>query len=176
MNGNRWKSLSFNVSEKKDCLVVCLQVGEEEVGGWNICVRLHSRSIFMMPLRAVESVSLSSVTVGHCVGWTLARLFSIAVFLWGCSALLVDGQMQPCCMSDWDAALCLNLLAGNFSSGVGLFCLVSGTGCPLHWGQRAQNYLHSHFDPQFRAFLLTNYLFFRDLKSQPYLACDHGSK
>lgn len=50
----------------------------------------------MMPLRVVESVSLSSVTVGHCVGGTLAQLLSIAVFLGGHSALLVDGQMRPC--------------------------------------------------------------------------------
>ena len=33
-------------------------------------MRLQSRSIFMMPLRVVESVSLSGVTVGHCVGGT----------------------------------------------------------------------------------------------------------
>lgn len=59
---------------------------------------LHSRSIFMMPLRVVESVSLSSATVGHCVGGTLAQLFSIAVFLWGYCALYVDGQTRPCCV------------------------------------------------------------------------------
>lgn len=78
MNVNRWKSLSFSVSEKKgpfSCSSPGGRGGGEAGGGgggWNICVRLHSRSIFMMPLRAVESVSLSSVTVGHCVGWNIS--------------------------------------------------------------------------------------------------------
>lgn len=36
-----------------------------------------------------------SVTVGHCVVGTLAQLLSIAVYLWGYSALLVDGPMRP---------------------------------------------------------------------------------
>lgn len=40
MNANRWKSLSFSVSQKKVCLVVRLQVGEdeEEVGGPYVCI------------------------------------------------------------------------------------------------------------------------------------------
>lgn len=41
MNGNRWKSLTFGVSEKQDGLVVRLQVGEEEeeeVGGTYVCI------------------------------------------------------------------------------------------------------------------------------------------
>lgn len=53
-------------------------------------MRFHGRSIFMMPLSVSESVSLSSITVGHCVGGTLAQMFSIAVFLRGYSVLCID--------------------------------------------------------------------------------------
>lgn len=110
MNVNGWKSSSLSVSEilKEKGLFSCLLPGGRGGGGGgkggggggggggNICVRLHSRSIFMLHLRVAQSVSLSSVTVGHCVGGTLAQLLGTAVFLWGFSAALDDGQMRPC--------------------------------------------------------------------------------
>lgn len=120
MNVNGWKSSSLSVSEilKEKGLFSCLLPGGRGGGGGggggrggggggkggggggggggNICVRLHSRSIFMLHLRVAQSVSLSSVTVGHCVAGTLAQLLGTAVFLWGFSAALDDGQMRPC--------------------------------------------------------------------------------
>lgn len=42
MNVNRWKSSTFSAFKKKDCLVIRLQVGEEEekeeAGGTYVCV------------------------------------------------------------------------------------------------------------------------------------------
>lgn len=107
MNVNGWKSSSLSVSEilKEKGLFSCLLPGGRGGGGGgggrggggggggNICVRLQGRSIFMMHLRVAQSVSLSSVTVGHCIGETLAQLLGTAVFLWEFSAALGDGQM-----------------------------------------------------------------------------------
>lgn len=98
--------------------------GGEEGGGRNICVRLHSRSIFMMPLRVLESVSLSSVTVGHCVGWNISPTVKHCCFPLG----------VLCCACWWTGATTLGVglgrctmykLSGNFPSGLVLLCLVS---------------------------------------------------
>lgn len=72
MNVNGWKSSSLSVSEilKEKGLFSCLLPGGRGGGGGgkggggggggggNICVRLHSRSIFMLHLRVAQSVSL----------------------------------------------------------------------------------------------------------------------
>lgn len=47
----------------------------------------------MMLVRVMESVSLSSVTVGHCVGGTLVQGWSSCFPLGVYYAMFADGQM-----------------------------------------------------------------------------------
>lgn len=117
MNGNRWKSLTFGVSEKQDGLVVRLQVGEEEeeeeVGGTYVCILTADLYLWCLP--GWRSLFVSGATVGHRVFGTSARLLSIAVCSSGSSlrvhpSYTLSKKKEPAskrlCIWFWFVLLC----------------------------------------------------------------------
>lgn len=145
MNANRWKFSTFSVSvgEKKE--FSCSSSGGRGWGGggWNICVHLHNRFIFIAHLRFVSSQSLE-YNSGSLSWWNISPNVQTYCFpLLGCSTLVNDGRKRPRLVADWDTVCCLNLPACSFPTWFG-FVGLSGIHYPIDWGQRAPAcYLHT---------------------------------